>query len=145
MIYLLSSHFFPFLHFLYVSAVSDSHFSLAVAYIYNAAEDTVEDPLSEKKKALVHYNKARESIVKWIEVHANATSLQGAHVKSEAAEANGSSSSGSSEAKEGAEVELAVLRADKLELADMLQETVDALKLEIEEVSIEIALFLSLL
>lgn len=116
------------------SAVSDSHFSLAVAYIYNAAEDTVEDPVSEKKKALVHYNKALESIVKWIEVHANATTLQGAHVKAEAAESSSTSSSSSSDAKEGAEVELAVLRADKVELVDMLQETVDALKLEIEEV-----------
>jgi len=124
--------------FIHFSAVSDSHFSLAVAYIYNAAEDTVEDPLSEKKKALVHYNKALESIVKWIEVHASATTLQGAHVKSEPAEptsaSSSSTSSGAKDAKEGAEAELAVLRADKVELVDMLQETVDALKIEIQEV-----------
>lgn len=119
---------------LFCSAVSDSHFSLAVAYIYNAAEDTVEDPVSEKKKALAHYNKARESIVKWIEVHQGATSLQDPHqVKSEAT-AQTSSSSGDS--KQDASAELEAMRADKAELADMLQETVDALKIEIEEVII---------
>lgn len=43
-------------------ALSDTHFSLAVAYIYNASEkDTgVVDPIDEKKKALVHYKKAHE-------------------------------------------------------------------------------------
>jgi hypothetical protein len=42
--------------------VSDAHFSLAVAYIYNSSEkDGVElVPLDEKKKALAHYQHARK-------------------------------------------------------------------------------------
>jgi hypothetical protein len=42
-------------------ALSDAHFSLAVAYVYRASEkDEVEDPLAEKKNALQQYKLARE-------------------------------------------------------------------------------------
>jgi len=41
--------------------ISDTHFSLAVAYVYNASEkDTDVDPVQEKLKALSHYKKSLE-------------------------------------------------------------------------------------
>ena len=41
--------------------ISDTHFSLAVAYVYNASEkDSDVDPEQEKMKALSHYKKSQE-------------------------------------------------------------------------------------
>lgn len=41
--------------------ISDTHFSLAVAYVYNASEkDSGVDPEQEKMKALSHYKKSQE-------------------------------------------------------------------------------------
>jgi nuclear autoantigenic sperm protein len=41
--------------------ISDTHFSLAVAYVYNASEkDSDVDPEQEKRKALSHYKKSQE-------------------------------------------------------------------------------------
>jgi hypothetical protein len=44
------------------SPLSEVHFSLAVAHIYNSSEkdDETVDPIVEKKKALAHYHKARD-------------------------------------------------------------------------------------
>ena len=96
------------------------------------------DALVEKKLALENYRKARESIVEWITVHKDSSTLQESNRRGDDENANTTSSSSSNSGRaasaESSAAELKATMEDKSELSDMLQETIDALLAEIMQV-----------
>lgn len=88
--------------------LSQAHFNLAVAYIYNSGEEGA-DVVAEKKAALKHYRAAREALI-----------APSAAVTTDGSSSSGEQGSGDADAKERAE------------LAQELNETVTALAGEIQ-------------
>lgn len=76
----------------------------------------------------------QQSIVAWIDAHKAAGALLERSSRTDAVDSSSSSSSAPNSS--AIDVELKAMMEDKVELADMLQETIDALQAEVAEVRV---------
>jgi uncharacterized FlaG/YvyC family protein len=93
--------------------LSNVHFLLAVAHIYKSSEKEVADPIAEKQQALTHYIQSRKVLEERLKLPKSQTTTE---------EEENKANKANNEIKE---------------LIDELTETIDALRTEIKEVSLD--------
>jgi hypothetical protein len=105
--------------------LSNIYFNLAVAYIYQSSEKDTIDPIQDKELALQNYIAARDVLVAGAKEQSTSSSGSSSTTSTANDSSSSSSSSTAGEKKNNA----------MEELIDELNETIEALKAEIKEVS----------